>query len=456
MADHTAPATTPARAGLLGRALRGSAVTALGFAGGQALRLGANLILTRLLFPEAFGLMALVTVFMVGLSMLSDIGLGPAIHQNPRGDDPAFLGTAWTIQAARGMILFAAACAIAPAAAAFYAAPDLAFLLPAMAVTLLVGGLTPIRVETAVRHLHLGRLTAIELAAQVVGLVAMVALAWATRSVWALVAGAIAGSVARLALVAWLLPGPRVRAGWDRDAAGALIGFGKWVFLSTLCGFLLAQGDKAILGRLVTLDQLGIYNIGWFIASFPMSLGLALAGRVLIPIYRETAAEAGPAHRRLRRMRAGLTGLLMALLLALAFAATPLVALLYDARYAAAAGVVAALAAVQVVQVVGLSYDQAALAAGNSRGFFAVIALRSTVQTAAFLAGLAAGGLLAALAAQGVAIAVMHLAIVRLARRHGVWDPVHDAAALAIALPLAALALAVNREALALLAAFGG
>src|SRR5204863_421086 len=72
---------------------------------GFILRLGSNLILARLLVPEMFGLMALVNTFMMGLQMFSDVGIGPSIIQNRRGDDPAFLNTAWTIQVMRGMAL---------------------------------------------------------------------------------------------------------------------------------------------------------------------------------------------------------------------------------------------------------------------------------------------------------------------------------------------------------------
>jgi hypothetical protein len=54
---------------------RGSMLTVISFGGQNALRLGSNLILTRLLFPEAFGLMALVQVFMTGLQMFSDLGI---------------------------------------------------------------------------------------------------------------------------------------------------------------------------------------------------------------------------------------------------------------------------------------------------------------------------------------------------------------------------------------------
>lgn len=97
----------------MSRVLRGGSWMVIGYGGNQALRLAANLILTRLLFPEAFGLMTLVNVILVGLQMFSDFGLVPAISQNPRGDDPDFLDTAWTIQVIRGGGLWLMTCLLA-------------------------------------------------------------------------------------------------------------------------------------------------------------------------------------------------------------------------------------------------------------------------------------------------------------------------------------------------------
>ncbi len=442
--------------GIFARAARGAGVTAAGFAAAQALRLGANLVLTRLLFPEAFGLLALVTVVLAGLTMLSDIGLGPSIAQSPRGDDPDFLDTAWTIQALRGALLWLAACALALPAAAFYGAPELALLLPAAGLSLLIAGFAPTRIETAARHLRLGRVTALELAAQAVGIGAMVALAAATGSVWALVVGGLVGAVARLWLMHRALPGAANRFRWERAAVRELVRFGKWIFLSTMLAFLIAQGDKAILGRFLSLAELGVYNIGWFLASVPALLGGAVVGRVLIPLYRETPPDApSAAQRRLRLLRAGLTGGLMALVLLFAFGGVPLVGLLYDPRYQAAGGVVVAIALAQIVQVIGLTYDQAALAAGDSRRFFLLFAARAGVQVGLFLAGLVLGGLPGALVAQGLAMLVVHPLIVWLARVHRVWDPLHDAVFGAVGLSLGGLALWLNLPALRGLAAFG-
>lgn len=423
----TSSLETPARSGLFARALRGSAIVAMGYIGGQAMRLASNLILTRLLFPEAFGLMALVTVVMIGLTMFSDVGIGPAILGDKRGDDPRFLDTAWTIQVVRGGLLWLITCALAWPLGVFYRAPDLAQLLPVAGVTLLIAGFNPTRIETANRHLALGRVTLLDLASQAVGIAVMVALSIATQSVWALVWGNIAGALVKLGLMTAYLPGHRNRLGWDRTAAAGLIRFGGWIFLSTACGFLLMQGDKAILGRYLSLESLGLYNIGYFLASFPMLLTAAVVGRIFIPVYREVAADGSDrVRRRLRRMRFGMTGIVFALLVAMAIGGVPLVGLLYDPRYAAAGAVVVTIACVQLPQLLVATYDTAALAAGDSRGFFVVSALRAGVQTGLFLAGAELGGLPLALAGQALAGVLTAPASIALARRHGVQDWLHD------------------------------
>ena len=428
--------------GLFARAMRGSAFTAGSYAISQIIRLGANLVLTRLLFPEAFGLMALVSVVLVGLAMFSDMGVGPAISQHPRGDERAFLDTAYSINVARGGLLWLLTCTLAYPVAALYNAPDLRLLLPVAGITLLIAGFNPTRIDTANRHLLLGRVTLLDLMAQFIGIAAMLALALVMQSVWALVIGAIFGSAAKLVILSKWLPGPANRVRWDKEAAHDLIHFGKWIFLSTACGFLLAQGDKAIFGAYLSLQELGVYNIGYFLASFPVLLAGAVVGRIMIPLYRDHPPAASAANfTKMRRLRFGVTGGTLILLAVLALTGVALVGMMYDARYAGAGAIVVAIACMQMPGVVGMTYDQSALAAGDSRTYFLLMALKATVQTAAFLIGAAQGGVMGALLAQAIALVLLHPAIVLLARKHRVWDPVHDAVFLGLAAGLAGLAL---------------
>ena len=437
--------SSPPAAGLFARALTGSVLTAGSYALTQALRLGSNLILTRLLFPEAFGLMALVSVVLVGLAMFSDVGIGPAISQHPKGDEPEFLDTAFSINVARGALLWGLTCVLAWPMAQVYGVPELMGLLPVAGISLLISGFNPTRIDTANRHLLLGRVTLLDLVAQILGIVAIVVLALLTRSVWALVWGAIIGSAAKLILMHLLLPGRANRFQWQPQAGRDLIHFGKWIFLSTACGFLLAQGDKAILGAYLPLDQLGVYNIGYFLAAFPVLLAGAVTGRIMIPIYRDRPPAASAENAaRLRRLRFALTGGVLLLLALVGIFARPLVALLYDARYLGAAPVIAALAMAQMPQVIGMTYDQSALAEGNSRGYFLVMALRAGVQTAAFAMGVHQGGLLGALVGLGLAGLISHLLIVLLARRHRAWDLTHDFVFFLCGSALAAVIFAAN------------
>jgi O-antigen/teichoic acid export membrane protein len=432
--------------GLYARVMRSSMWATFGYVTSQFVRLASNVVLTRILFPDAFGLMALVSVCMTGLTMFSDIGIGPSIMRSQRGDDPAFLNTAWTLQVLRGLCLWLVLCIIAWPVAQFYEQPLLFQLLPVAGAVLLIAGFNPTRVETANRHLQLGRVVSLDLISQIVGVAATVWLAWELQSVWGLALGGIVGSLTRLALMHFFLAGPPNWFHLNRSDAHELIHFGKWIFLSTVFGFMLAQGDKAILGKYVEIEMLGIYNIGYFLASFPLMLGGAITARILIPLYREISSDVGSEGRmnRIRMMRAGLTAGVLFLQFIMAFVGVALVGVLYDPRYSAAGPIAVVISLIQIPVIIGLTYDQAALAAGDSKNYFYTIALRAIAQTTCFIIGANLGGLVGALIGQGVASLALYSVTIWLARKYKVWDPAHDAGFAALGLVLASLALYLN------------
>jgi O-antigen/teichoic acid export membrane protein len=438
---------------LSARVMRSSALTVFAYGSSQALRLLGNLILTRLLFPEAFGLMALMTVFIIGLQMFSDFGISPAIARSDRGDDPDFLDSAWTIQIIRGFLLFLAGCGIAYPASVFYGEPILAELITVASIQFLIGGFMPTRRETAARHLKLGYVTVLDITSQIIGLLAMIGLAIWMQSVWALVIGSLLFVASQTILMTLILPGHRNRLRWDKHAVSELVNFGKWIFLSTICGFLLAQGDKLILGKFLTLETLGTYSIGFFLGSFPMMLGMMVIGRVLIPVYRACPPlESRENFLKLRRMRTLATSGLLALLMSVAFAGVWLVDLMYDDRYEVAGAIVVLIACLQIPVVIGLTYDTAALASGDSRSFFLVLLTKSFLTIAGLLIGVQYFGLIGALAGQALAIILAYPALVWLSVKIGVWDPLHDLGFAIIGLGLAAGAIWYNWAAISALA----
>ena len=441
---------------LMQRALRSSAITVAGFGASQIIRLASNLVLTRVLFPEAFGLMAMVSVFLMGLAMFSDVGTGPAIMSSARGDEDDFLDTAWTIQIIRGVALWVAASALTWPVARYFGEPDLLWYLPVAALTLLINGFNPTRMETANRHMLAGRVTLIELATQVVGIIVAVGLAWWWQSVWALVISGNVAALAHLALLNRFLAGRPNRLRWEKPAAAELIGFGKWIFLATVCGFAIAQADKVIIGGALSLADFGLYNIAFFLASFPFMLGGMVTRRLLIPIYRESPpAASGANFTRLRKMRLAATGALFAITVLLAFWGVWIVQVLYDARYQQAGGIVVLIAVVQMPALIIMTCDQAALAMGDSRRFFVMTLVRAVLVVAGLLIGFQTVGLVGALAGQGLANLAAYPVLVWLISRHGAWDPLHDAGFMALGAGLAALALWWNWGAVAALSAVG-
>ncbi|WP_373355183.1 oligosaccharide flippase family protein [Pseudoroseicyclus sp. CXY001] len=414
--------------GLMQRAARTSVQAMTAYGAGQAMRLASNLILTRLLFPEAFGIMGMVMVVLVGLQQFSDLGVGAAIMQSKRGDDAAFLDTAWTLHVLRGVGLWLVACALALPAAAYFNTPEVARYMPIMGLALVIDGFLPTRREQAGRHMRIGRLTAIEIGGQATGIALTVALAAATGSIWALVAAPIVASAVNLAFLTVFLPGRRNRPGLERAALGELISFGKWIFLSTIAGYLVLQGDRLVLGRSLPAETFGLYNIAAFLATFPLLLSLAVARRIMIPLYRESPPAAGAENfARLARARAALSLVMAGGALLLAAVAIPLVGVLYDPRYAPVGELATLIALAQVPAILCMSYDEAALAAGDSRAYASVTIVRAVLCLAGLGFGFSAGGVIGALFGYAAAQAATWPASILVARRYKTWDPRHDA-----------------------------
>lgn len=350
------------------KALRGSLWTVAGFGGGQVLRLGANLLLTRLLAPEAFGLMALINVFLVGLEMLSDLGVHAAIIHNKRGDDPEFLCTAWTIGVIRGVLLWLTACLIAWPAAAFYNEPRLLFMIPVSGLIVLITGFQTTAMAQHNRHMNLERLTILQLAAQAISLFVMVLLAWQMRSVWALVIGGVSGTVVQVTLAHFLLPGIKHRLTLNRDDVREIVRFGKWLFFATAIGYLAGQAsDKLALGKLVDRETLGIYSMAFMLAQLPSSVVMVLIARVLYPVLAEASRQdCSRLGEKLRRARTAIWPPLMILVLGLGFFGPLMFRLLWDPRYHAAGWMLQLMLAVVWLDGLNCSLNAALMARGDS------------------------------------------------------------------------------------------
>jgi O-antigen/teichoic acid export membrane protein len=266
------------------RALNATFWTIVQYGAGQGLRLVNSYILTRLLVPEAMGQMTLVTTLIVGITMLSDIGLAPSVIQSPRGDEPSFLNTAWTLQALRGGALWMLALMLAWPAAHFYHDPKLTLIFSVLAISTIIQGLNSTSLLTIARHMGVRMQFFVEFSTQIVALIVTLTCAYYWRNVWALVVGNLVSLLYKMLFShSPLMPGIGNRFHWDRTALKDILHFGKWIFLGTAFFFFASQADRLYLGRLVPLAVLGVYGIAYQISDVPRSVINAFSYRVGYP-----------------------------------------------------------------------------------------------------------------------------------------------------------------------------
>ncbi|MBB1162189.1 oligosaccharide flippase family protein [Aquariibacter albus] len=320
----------------------------LGLGLSQALRFSSNLILTRLLMPEHFGLMAVATVAMVVIGLILDVGIRQALIRSPRAEDPAFLSTAFTLQILRALVIGVIGSSVALGLLALgrtdlfppgsvYRSELLPGMVALMAWSMLPAGCNSPNLEMADRRLQIRQSTLIELTAQFSGLLSTALIAWSTRSPWSLVAGPWISASVTAILSHLILPGPKVRFGWDPVAAREILGNTRWILAATALSMLAMNFDRLFLGGAIDATLLGCYAIALSLYNVVEMIIQRLTGRISFPAFSEIQRE------RPQDLRRGLDRIQLPVDIGLGLiagvffhAAVPLVDLFYDDRYAAA------------------------------------------------------------------------------------------------------------------------
>ena len=413
--------------GLIRRSLAGGAWTLFAYGGAQVLRLVSNLVLTRLLAPEYFGQMALVIVFLIGVNMFSDLGLGPSVVQSARGADRRFLNTAWTIQCVRGAVIWLLCIVGAWPFAHFYRDPMLVPLVVVTSLTAVISGLNSTKLLTALREISVGRVTLIELGSQILTVAFTVAYASVYSSVWALVNAALFGALLKMLASHYLIPGPQDRWDWDAAAVHELIGFGKWIFLSTVLSFVTNSAASLILGRFVSMTEVGVFSIAVTLAN---AVGLAyeqIGSKVLFPLYAKIKTEPLPRLRaRVIKIRLSTMALFVPPLWILSVFGQQVVNLLLDHRYHDGGWILRLFASCAIPSIV-TSIGPFYLALGNSRLLTLNSAIRLTLYIACAFGGLWWSGSHGLIVGIAVHTLGMYFVDATIQWRYRIWIPALDA-----------------------------
>lgn len=350
---------------LKGRVLRAGKWTLGSTLAAMLLRLATNVVLARLLFPDAFGLMSVVTMLITAMGLFSDIGIGRSVIQSRNGGGPEFLDTAWTVQVIRGFGLGFGCIALALLdmlaihlglfkTGTVYADPRLAWLMIGFAVTPMIQGFDSIKIIQAKRQMSLHTITKIELAGQFASAVAMVFVAFTFRTVWTLVVGAVVAAVVRTWLGHAILPGHSTRLRLVKESVTELLKVGRWVFLSSILFFLALNSDKFVLAGLIDKRMYGIYSIALLMANVLQGLATKMCMSIVYPALAEVNRDRpNDLAKTLSKFQWAYDGIITLLAGVLITGAPAVIAMLYDHRYQDAGWMLSILA----LGVVGLRYQ---------------------------------------------------------------------------------------------------
>jgi O-antigen/teichoic acid export membrane protein len=323
------------------RALRAGFWSGTGFATSQALRMGRAVVLTYVLPEAAFGVWRVLSSIQAGLQMVSDLGIGPAIIQNPRGDEREFLDTAFTLQVARGVVLWLISCLVAWPCSILLQNPQLAWLIPATALSILIGGFASTAAWTLTRRMHLRPVTILNISSEVAGAIVALVWGWLSPSVWALVAGAVAVSVANVT-GSYIIAERRNGFAWETHARRALIHFAVGTLLSTATWFIASQGEGLLLADRLTkalgtdeaMKRLGVLSMALMLASTASAAASQMISQVIYPsISKAMASSSAEALGQYRKARALVLGLNLAMSLTLMLGSGLIVELLLPDKY---------------------------------------------------------------------------------------------------------------------------
>ncbi|KOP23416.1 polysaccharide biosynthesis protein [Hapalosiphon sp. MRB220] len=318
-------------------AIRGAIWTILGFGSIQILRFGNNLILTRLLQPEFFGLMALVNTLRMGLELFSDIGVAQNIINNKRGDEPTFLNTIWTLQVIRGAVIWILGIILAFPIAHFYDDQRLLWLIPIVVFTSFLEGFNSTSLHTLHRQMKLGKLSIYELLFQVCYYSTLIFLVWLHPNIWSLSIAIVISGIYKLVSSYWLIPKYSNRFEWDKKAVKEILSFSKWMFIASTLMFAAEQTDRLVLAKLLSFEILGVYTVAYTLASIPRDVIRQLSFRVIFPAISQQSHLPRASLRQKILPQRRLILLASAIILAVLITVGDLVvSFLYDRRYAAA------------------------------------------------------------------------------------------------------------------------
>jgi O-antigen/teichoic acid export membrane protein len=265
---------------LRARSVRSGAITVVSRGIQFVVQMASTMILSRLLTPQDFGLVAMVTAFTGFLSVFKDMGLATATIQREDVTHDQ-VSTLFWVNAGINALFMVATVAIAPLLARFYGEPRIFWITIVTGLGFLLGGLTVQHQALLRRQMRFTVLASIDTAGLAVGGTLAVITASLGGGYWALVLFSLGTGLAIVPAV-WLAC--RWRPGLPRrENMAGLLRFGGHLTVVEILMYLGSNIDKSLMGRFYGPAQLGQYSRAYSLLLLPLQLIAGPLATVAIP-----------------------------------------------------------------------------------------------------------------------------------------------------------------------------
>jgi len=319
--------------GLKGKVAKGTMWVALEQCVVQGLNFGMGILLARLLGPEAFGTVALVTVFIAVAQVLAISGMGQALVQKVDSDEVDF-NTVFCVSLALAAVLYLILFAAAPAIARFYDVSELVAIVRVLALNLFFFSFNSVQNAALFKKMRFDVTFRVSVVTSVASAIVGVGMALYGCGVWALVCSSVlsnaAGVVVRMFYIDWR---PRLRC--DRRRLKPLFSFGWKLMASSLLSTLVSNINGVLIGKFFTKADLAFVNRG---RNIPELIGGNIRTSLVessFPALSQLAADRERMAAALHRLLSVSMFVLFPVMMLLAVVAPRLILFLYGEKWTA-------------------------------------------------------------------------------------------------------------------------
>lgn len=260
----------------------------------------AVIVLARLLSPDDFGIIALVTFFSSLVIAVVQGSISTALIQRPLlSEEEKSAAFWWSLSASS--ILAGALLIAAPWIASFYKYPDITPLLAVAAAQVVLSSLSAIQTALLARELRFAPLAKAGIVSTLVaGALAIVA-AIMGAGIWSL---AIQFGVAAAlnTVILWRLSGWQPSLRFSFVALRPLLAFGGYLGVSSFLEVLYSQGFALIVGKRHGPTELGLYNRAMALQLVPSSAFALIVDRIALPLFSKFSTDDRGALQAFRRV----------------------------------------------------------------------------------------------------------------------------------------------------------